>query len=51
MTLEQKLDKCRKTISNHVARGNLIPQRRSFELIDRFEELKEQAIKEGVWVK
>ena len=53
MSTQDKLTKCHKSIMNHVypkcGGYNGINQQRSYDLIDRYTELKEVAIKEGVW--
>lgn len=48
-TTLQKLHKTAKTLSNHIARGNRLNNRRSFVLVDRFNDLKDKARDEDVW--
>lgn len=48
-TLTQKMEKTFRSLSNHIARGNRINQQRSYDLIDRYEALKERMKEEGLW--
>lgn len=48
-TTIEKLNKTKTSLSNHVARGNQVENQRSYDLIDRYTDLKEQASQEGVW--
>ena len=50
MTTIQKLEKTRATIGNHIRRGNGLNENyRSWELVDRYDDLKEIAKQEDVW--
>ena len=46
MTTAKKLYKTRRTISNHVGRGNRVNNNRSLDLIDRYTQLKDSVTRE-----
>ena len=48
-TTEQKMDKVHNSLSNHVARGNRNNQTRSWDLMDRYNDTKEQMRDAGKW--
>ena len=48
-TTIEKLEKTLETINNHIDRGNRVTNRRSYELIVRYNELSYTAIGERVW--
>jgi len=50
MTTIEKLKKTRTTIVNHIRRGNCLNENfKSWELVYRYDDLKEIAKQEGVW--
>ena len=48
-TTTQKMDKVARTLNNHVGRGYLTGAYKSWELIDRYHDLKATMISEGLW--
>ena len=49
MTLQQKMTKCRNSLNAHAGRGNMISNQRSYQLIDRYQELRDQLIEADEW--
>ena len=48
-TTIEKLEKARRSLVNYVARGGRNTCQRGYDLIDRYSDLRDDAMKEGVW--
>lgn len=48
-TTIEKLEKTRKSLSNYVARGGRNTSQRGYDLIDRYNDLRDMAIRDGLW--